>query len=173
MKSVLMCLLALLVAGCASLGGADLVPGASTAAQVEVSMGPPAEKISLQNGEMVWFYPQQPYGRVSYAVVLGSDGIVRSVEQRLTEKSMQRIVPDSSTMQEVRALLGPPTAVVRYPGRDGDSWEYNMLGGPINDWKILSVRFDQAGLVKDVSFVDDPDSPRLSRRRGFWLLFGF
>ena len=136
-------------------------------------MGPPAEKVSLSTGDTVWFYPNQPYGRVSYAVVLGADGIVRSVEQRLTEKSMQRIVPDSSTMQEVRALLGPPTAVVRYPNRNGDSWEYNMLGGPINDWKILSVRFDQAGLVRDVSYVDDPDSPRLRRRGGFRFSLGF
>ena len=135
-------------------------------------MGPPVEKVSLATGEVVWFYPRQPFGRLSYAVVLGADGIVRSVEQRLTEKNMQRIVPDSSTMQDVRALFGPPTAVVRYPNRDGDSWEYNMLGGPINDWKILSVRFDEAGLVKDVSYVDDPTSPRLRGRSGFRFFLG-
>lgn len=164
--------LAVLASGCASFHGPDIVPGVSTAAHVEAGMGPPAEKLALAGGTTVWFYPRQPFGRATYAVTLGPDGIVRSFEQRLTEQNISRIVVDKSSMQDVRALFGPPGAVVRYPNRDGDSWEYNMYGGAGDVyWKILSVRFGSDDLVKDVALVDDPGDPRVQGDgfRGFGL----
>ena len=173
-RSILaLALSAALVSGCATtLGGGEIVPGASTAAHVEAVMGQPMEKIALAGGETEWFYPRQPYGRTSYAVTLGPDNVVRSVEQRLNEKALARIVPDKSSMKDIRALLGPPYHVLRYPNRDGDSWEYNMYGGPGDVyWKILSVRFGADGLVKDVAMVDDPTDPRV--QGGSFRGFGF
>lgn len=169
--------LAVLASGCASFSGPDIVPGASTAAYVEASMGPPAERIALADGTAVWFYPRQPLGRTTYAVTLGPDNIVRSFEQRLTENNLARIVIDKSNMNDIRALFGPPNQVLRYPNRDGDSWEYNMYGGAGDVyWKILSVRFGADGLVKDVSLVDDPSDPRVQgdgfRGSGFGFGFG-
>ena len=43
------------------------------------------------------------------------------------------IAVNKSTVNDVRTQFGPPNRVVRYPGRDGDSWEYNLRGGPGND----------------------------------------
>ena len=52
--------LALIVAGCASFDGRGLMPGVSSAAEVESVMGVPAEKRQVANGETWYFYPRQP-----------------------------------------------------------------------------------------------------------------
>ena len=57
--------LAILLAGCASFDGRGLMPGQSTAADVESVMGAPAEKRQVANGETWYFYPRQPYGRMT------------------------------------------------------------------------------------------------------------
>jgi hypothetical protein len=166
---------ALVTGGCASFNGPDIIPGTTNASYVEANMGSPAEKVALADGSTVWFYPNQPYGRVTYAVTIGRDNIVRSYDQRLNEANLSRIVPDKSSMHDIRALFGPPYHVLRYPNRDGDSWEYNMYGGAGNVyWKILSIRFGADGLVKDVSMVDDPSDPRVQGfdRRGGGLGIG-
>jgi hypothetical protein len=168
-RSILaLALSAALVSGCASFNGPDIVPGATPAGYVEATLGSPAEKVALADGMTTWFYPNQPYGRVTYAVTIGPDNIVRSYEQRLTEANLSRIVIDKSTMHDIRALFGPPYHVLRYPNRDGDSWEYNMYGGAGNVyWKIMSIRFGADGLVKDVAVVDDPSDPRVQGFSGF------
>ena len=69
-----------------------------------------------------------------------------------------------TTSQDVRALMGPAHFVVRYRWRDGDSWEYRMNGGLVNstgsisEWMVLSVRFDSTGIVRDVTYIADPDT---------------
>jgi hypothetical protein len=160
---------ALLLAACAT-PGPDLFPGVSTGAEVQARMGPPAEAMTLASGDVQWFYPDQPFGRVSHAVLFGPDGRLKSVEQRLTEANLAKLVVGRTSMADVRALLGPPYRVVRYHARDGDSWEWNMGPGPIDFWKQLSVRFDSRGIVADVSYIDDP--ARNERRRGVFGIWG-
>ena len=60
--------LAVLLAGCASLDGSGLVPGTSTAADVQAQMGAPAERLPAPGGGSVWWYPHAPIGWYSYAV---------------------------------------------------------------------------------------------------------
>jgi hypothetical protein len=144
-----------MLAGCAttSYDGASLVPGSTPAAEVEATMGAPADKVSV-GADTLWWYPRHP-GRLSYAVRVGADNIVKSVEQRLTEENLKHIQIGKTTSQDMRALMGPPYRVVRYPRRDGDSWEYKMMPGSLDDWMVLSVRFDAAGVVKEVTYVAD------------------
>lgn len=154
-------LLALLIAsGCATFDGSHLVPGNSTAAEVQATMGNPAERTPA-GANVLWWYPRQ-LSRDNYAVIVGPDNIVKGVEQRLTEANLKNIVVGQTTPQDLRALLGPPHFVTRYRWRDGDSWEYLMNGGlgnstgSIDDWMILSVRFDGTGIVRDVTYIADP-----------------
>jgi len=154
-------LLALLILpGCASYGGAHLVAGNSTAAEVQATMGNPAEKVQIGN-DTLWWYVRE-LSRESYAVIVGPDNIVKGVEQRLTEGNLKNIAVGQTTPQDLRALMGPPHFVTRYRWRDGDSWEYLMNGGLANstgsfdDWMILSVRFDGTGIVRDVTYIADP-----------------
>jgi len=109
-----------LVAGCGTFGGANLVPGQSSAADVQVAMGTPAEKTTNAAGEAVWFYPSAPNGRTTRAVRMRPDGAVVAVEQRLTRQYWSQIVPDRTTTKEVRELLGPPAASDHAPPPTGD-----------------------------------------------------
>ena len=87
MRSLLVIAL-LMLAGCASYSGRGLVPGVSTAAEVDAVMGPAAERRAGPNGETVLWYPRLPYGRESYAARIGADGKLIAIEQRLTEDNL-------------------------------------------------------------------------------------
>jgi len=144
-----------LLAGCASYDGRGLVPGRSTAAEVQQLMGPPAEKIAADKGETVWFYPRNPAGRHTYAVSVAADGVVRGVDQRLTVDNMQKLIANTTSAKEVRALFGPPYRVTRMDRQDRDVWEYRMFN-PIQIPHNLFVQYSPDGIVREVLFLRDP-----------------
>ena len=89
----------------ASCSGAPLVPGQSTVADIEAKH--PAEK-RVVGGETVYYFPELPWGYVSYAARVGADGKLIAVEQRLTEENIGKVVRGKTTGSEVRDLLGFP-----------------------------------------------------------------
>jgi outer membrane protein assembly factor BamE (lipoprotein component of BamABCDE complex) len=141
-------------AGCVSWSGANLVPGRSTTADVETSMGRPAERIARPGGESVWYYPRGPQGRQTYAVRVGADGVVREVSQVLTIENLAKLQPGHSTPEDVRAILGPPVATSRNPRLEREIWEYYMFEDQRPS--IVYVQFDPAKRVREVLRVDDP-----------------
>jgi hypothetical protein len=74
MKAILVAVVAIVLAGCASYSGRGLAPGQSSAAEVEAVMGQPAERSRSANGEAVLWFPRFPFGRESYAARIGPDG---------------------------------------------------------------------------------------------------
>jgi hypothetical protein len=146
--------IAVLLAGCASYDGRSLVPGQSRAADVEATMGMPAEKIVLAGGESVWFYPRQPQGRHMFAVRLGPDGVVRAVEQRLTGENMQKLAPGTMLAKDVRELLGPPWRVSRLPRQKREAWEYAVYDARGFEF-YLYVQFSGDGVVREVLLLRD------------------
>ena len=148
---------ALLLAGCSTFDGSHLVSGTSTAAQVEATMGAPAEKLAGTGGDTLWFYPGGRLLRETYAVRIDASGVVRSVEQRLTEENIRKIVPGTTTIQEVRALMGPPYHVAYYPLKQLNSWTYPMVPGSILDWMVLWVEHDESGIVRSAVYTIDPE----------------
>lgn len=143
-----------LVSGCASFNGYGLKPGSSTAAEVEALMGAPAEKIATADGDSVWYYPRQPTGLQTFAVRIGPDGVMRGIEQRLTEQNLKRLVPGVTTMKEARELLGPPWRSARNFLDDRDCWDYRMYNAVQAEFK-LSVQFSDDGLVREVVFLEE------------------
>ena len=137
-------------AGCAS-DGSTLVAGKSTAAEVEATMGAPAEKIQ-DGADSVWFYPRQPYGRQTYAVRLGGDGLVRAVEQRISQSYISRIKA-GMTAAEVRRELGPPARITRLGRLDRDIWDYYARD---LEAMRLWVQFKD-GTVREVLYMADPE----------------
>ncbi|MBM3346995.1 MAG: hypothetical protein FJY55_10960 [Betaproteobacteria bacterium] len=150
---------AALAAGCASYSGSNLVAGRSTAAEVESSMGAPAEKVTEANGDAIWFYPRGPAGRRTYAVRTGQDGIVRGVEQRLTADNIAKLVVDRTTAQETRALFGPPTSIRYYSRVQRHMWEYNMTDGDnqfsTTSFKLLALEFSGDNVLRKITYQDD------------------
>jgi hypothetical protein len=136
---------ALLVGGCVSYSESNLTPGRSTAADVEATLGKPAETLALAGGSRVAYYPR---GRHTFAVTLGADNVVRSVDQRLAEEYFRRIAPGSTTMKEVRELLGPPDLSARYERLKRTVWEYRIA----QDYqrRRFVVDFSDEGIVREV-----------------------
>jgi hypothetical protein len=155
---------ALALAACASFEGRGLVPGRSSAAEVEALMGPPAERRQAANGETWMYYPRQPFGRSMYVARVGGDGKLVAIEQRLTDENVARLVPGTTRAADVRALLGPPYGVTRFPRLEREVWQYHMrrYGNPGMPF-ALYVQLSPDGVVREVLYQDEPED---------WLLRG-
>jgi hypothetical protein len=140
------------VSACASYSGRNLVPGKSTAAEVEATMGKPAELVSLVGGDVLWQYPRGPAGRQTYAVRLGPDNVVREVSQVLTMQNLAQLVPGESTPEDAKRVLGPPFRIVPMTRLRRDVWEYYMYDDtrPI----IVYLQFDPDRRLREVLRVD-------------------
>ncbi len=146
---------AALGAGCAWYDGRNLRPGASSAAEIEATMGRPAEKLPGPAGESVWYYPRGPLGWHTYAVRVGPDGVLRGIEQRLTVENVKLIQPDKTTAREVKELLGPPISVSRLPLKPREVWEYQFLEVEFK-WNLW-VQFSPDGVVREVLQMRHPE----------------
>src|SRR5690242_12844204 len=116
----------LFLAACASNDGRGLVPGQSSDQDVQRIMGKPAETQQLANGEIVYWYPQLPWGHVSYAARVGPDGRLLAFDQRLTEDNISKIVRGQTTAKQVHDLLGPAWRPEHYERMQRDIWTYPM-----------------------------------------------
>ncbi len=154
MKTFGLALLALL-AGCASYSGSGLVAGSATGADVERTMGQPAARVAKADGSSVLYYPRGPAGRETFAAVLGPDGKLRAIEQLLTDANIAKIALGTTTKDQVRELIGPPSAVTRMPRLPRDVWEYKI--GENADPYVLWAQFSDDGIVREVFRAKDPE----------------
>lgn len=151
---LLLAALSLVLAGCASFGGRGLTPGQSTAKDVEVLMGAPAERATAADGDTLWYYPRQPMGRETYVARLAPNGVLRSVEQVLTEENLKRISAGTTTARQLRELLGPPWQVSHNARMEREVWQYNMINATLWDY-FLYVQLSRDGIVREVLLMKD------------------
>ena len=137
------------LAGCASYDGRGLAPGRSRAEDVQALMGTPTERIPVSGGDPLWFYSRNPGGFHSYAVRVGADGRVRSIEQRLTVENVNKLRAGRTSSGEARELLGPPWRVAANARLGGETWDYRMYDAAQRDHN-LSVVFGADGIVRQV-----------------------
>lgn len=149
---------AALLSGCAQFYPVGIVPGTSTASDVQARMGEPAERASQANGDSFWYYAGGRIARQTYAVHIGANGVVQAVDQRLTEENVNRIIAEKTTMKEVRELMGPPNYVTYFDLSKYTSWEFPMIPGSPSDWRILWVNFSEDGVVRQVLYMRDPEA---------------
>lgn len=141
------------LAGCASYDGSSLVPGKSTTAEIQATMGTPSER-QANGSDTVWWYSRGPMGFHTYAVLVGSDGVLKSIDQRLTVQNVQKVTPNSWTKQEVHDLFGPPFVVSTLPLKEREVWEYQVLDVTFK-WKLW-VQFSNDGVVREVLQMRHP-----------------
>ena len=156
MKQIIALALAALVVGCAS-EGRGLVPGQSTAADVEARMGPAAEKRPAPGGETVYYYPRLPWGYATYAARIAPDGRLVAIEQRLTEENTELLKVGATRAEQVRDLLGPPFEPMHQRLSGKNLWTYPMRipGYPTPRWFLVQLSPD--GVVSETYFIDDPN----------------
>jgi hypothetical protein len=152
------------LAGCASFDGRGLVPGQSSAADVERVMGAPAEKRQV-GGETWYYYPRQPFGSKTFVARVAGEGRLVALEQRLTDGNVAKIVPNTTRANEVRDLLGPPWLATHYARLDRNVWtwymrQYGDPGMPVS----LNVQMSPDGVVREVYLLKEGGS--LSGGRG-------
>lgn len=129
----------------------ELKPGISTAAEVRSRMGKPGMEYRNPDGSVTWEYTRQPQGIDCYMITIGSDQILRSVDQVLTEANMARIVAGMDR-DEVRRLLGAPGLKTTYPGSQEEVWDWRVAGTIQTEEAHFHAHFDPAtGLVKRTS----------------------
>jgi SmpA/OmlA family protein len=156
MKAIIVAVVAIVLAGCASYSGRGLTPGQSSAAEVEAVMGPPAERSRSANGETVLWFPRFPFGRESHAARIGPDGRLIAIEQRLAPENVARLQPGRTTAKEVRDLLGPPWRADPFPRMQREIWTYPMMATDPTP-KHLYVQFSGDGVLRELYLLDDPD----------------
>lgn len=160
MKRYLAALVLLLVlAGCAGFDGRGLVPGQSTAAEVEALMGPVADRRPGPDGSTVLWFSRQPQGRANFAATIGKDGKLLTLEQRLTEDNLRFLQNGKTTDEEVRDLFGPPARINQFPRMQREIWTYNFP--MMQEWKVLFVQFSPDRILREWYYMDDPEVPRL------------
>jgi hypothetical protein len=147
------------LAACASFDGRGLVPGTSTEQEVTALMGAPADRIKLPGGDTKLYFPRQPEGRMSYAARIGPDGVLRSVDQLLTEQNIANLVRGTTTRAQAREILGPPWHTSRLERQQREVWEYKMYN-QVQDKFFLYVQLSDDGIVQEVlmikDYVDEP-----------------
>ena len=146
-------LAAALLSACASYSGSSLVAGQSTAAEVEALMGKPAQRVEKASGGSVLYYPRGPAGRETFAVLIGADGKVQTVEQRLTDANIAKLVLGTTTANEVRELFGPPSREFSFSLVQRDVWEYAV--DPAATPFLLLVQFSKDGIVREAFKIKD------------------
>jgi len=151
------------LASCASFNPYTLVPGQATQQDVEARMGRPAEIQPGPNGQTICWYPQLPWGHVTYAARMGADGRLIAIEQRLTEANIRKIVPGQTTAHEVHDLLGPSYMPTRYERMQRDIWTYPMRvpGHNLPKWFLVQLSYD--GVVRETYLMDDPQFVPMDR----------
>ena len=159
--------LLLLLAGCASFEGRGLVPGQSTAAEVEAVMGAPADKRPGAGGETVYYFPRLPWGYVTYAARIAPDGKLVALEQRLTRENIEKLKPGVTRGEEVLDLLGPPYEPMKQARTGSVIWTYPMRVGdsPTPKWFLATVSSD--GVLREAYLIDDPNYVRGGTLRPF------
>lgn len=155
MRTLLALWVVVLAAGCASFDGRGLVPGVATAAQVEAQMGRPAERLVKPDGSTVLYFTRYPGGRHNFAVTLGPDGLMRGIEQTLTQANIDKLMAGTMTAKQVSELFGPPDPYTRtyLPLKERDVWEYRWYDA--GDKRILWVQFSKDGILREVINTHD------------------
>ena len=148
--------LAAILSACASFDGRGLMPGQSTAQEVEALMGPSHAVRQQPNGERWVYYSREPFGRAIYLARIGPGGVLVAIEQTLTDLNIDRIEKGKWTREEVANLLGPPSRVTKFPRNGRESWEYfyrpnGVTGSPM----VLYVTFAPEGTVYEIDRLDE------------------
>ena len=156
-------LVVLLLSGCASYSGSGLQPGKATEAEVRKVMGEPTTVRKSPDGGQTLWYSKLPAGRESYAARLDPQGRLVSIEQRITNDHIAKLVPGVSNAENVLDTLGPPYRVFELARIERKAWEYQKHGTVYPE--TVYVQLSPDNVVREVVQVDE------SGRSG--LFFGF
>jgi hypothetical protein len=147
MRTYVLLLVAVLLAGCAHPWNAVNLPPGTPREQVIAQAGPPQRVVPLSNGGQRLQYTLQPLGRHAFMVDLDPAGRLVQARQVLTEANFHRIQVDRWTSDDVQREFGPPAQIDAVYSWPGPVWTYRWrdLG---NADMFYWVYFDRQGVVR-------------------------
>lgn len=118
-------LLAILLSGCAALGGPTFTPGVTTQAEVLAYKGAPGYVSEEPNGERRLFWPTGPYGTSTIMARIDKNQRLVGYEEVLDMEHFAGIQAGMS-MDQVLHLIGPsyPSWTTYFKARDELVWEW-------------------------------------------------
>lgn len=141
-RCVMASAMALILAGCSSYAGRDLVTGTSTEAEVVAQMGIPAASWKATDGSLQLAYPRGPEGPHTFMAFFAPDGRLLRIENVLNERYFAKIAPGLS-QEDVLRLIGPPQPqwTAFFGARNELVWEWRYCdnGGQL---ALFDVLFD-------------------------------
>lgn len=131
--------------GCDYFNLQELKPGVTTALEVRDRMGPPEMEWPNDDGSVTWEYSRQPEGRQCYMITIGTDNILRSVDEVLNEAGFAR-VKRGMTGDEVRRVLGKPASRQFFNLSQEHVWSWRIAGdGTLSDPQFFTAHFSTEG----------------------------
>jgi len=157
---ILVPLLAVALAACASYSGYGLQPGSATEADVVKAMGKPALEFSTDGGGRDLIFPRGPLGTQTFIAHLDSRGTLQGIDPVLNEDHFYRIKA-GMTRDEVLRMIGPPSETMNFGPRTGNvAYTYRFMDG----WGYLSdfsVTFGPDWIVRSkIAIRIDPGDTR-------------
>ena len=151
MKRLLSMLCALLAAiglpACDHVNVRELQPGVSTSMEVRDRFGPPQHEWPNDDGSVTWEYSRQPEGAECYMITIGTDNILRTLDQVINEQSFAR-VERGMTGKEVSRLLGKPASSQYFDLKKETVWDWLIeRGTTLQDPTYFTVSFNTEGRV--------------------------
>ena len=123
----------------------QIKPGVTTAHEVRELLGPPGIEWRNEDGSRTLEYSRQPEGVHCYMITIGSDDVVHSVEQVITEANLARVQP-GWTQEQVRRLLGMRRSVEYFELKNEEVWDWKIPGDHVEE-ELFNVHFDPQGIV--------------------------
>lgn len=132
----------------------ELEPGVSTAADVRQRFGPPQMEWHNDDGSVTWEYSRQPMGTECFMMTIGTDDVLRKIEQVLNENNFARI-QRGMTGDEVRRILGAPGTRERFDLAKETVWGWRVGKEASGDPVFFLVHFnDDARVSRTSRFVE-------------------
>ncbi len=152
-------LAALAASACAFHG---IGPG-TTAAEVHIRMGSPAEQWRNEDGGSTIVYPRGPEGSETLMIDIGPDGKVGAIRQVLGEPYFAKIAAGMDK-REVRRILGPPARTTWFELKREEVWDWLYSAYPGDAGMYFHVHFGADGKVTATSRTPRLRNHRLMKR---------
>lgn len=137
----------ILLQACDQLALRELEPGASTVTEVRDWFGAPEQEWRNDDGSTVLEYSRQPAGTECFMITIGPDGILRSIDQVLTDANFARI-RNGMSGEEVRRILGRPASRKTFDLKPETVWEWHIgQDNPLSEPAFFTVSLDATGRV--------------------------
>jgi hypothetical protein len=158
--NLLILTVALVIAGCAGMGGPPLVAGDPEAA-VRAKMGQPTA-VYRDGNEHLLEYAGGPFGQRTVMARIGPDGRLKSIEQVLTGQKFATLKIGTATRDDVLRTLGRPAerSYLALPKLEVWSYRYKESGV----WNsMMHVHFDRSGVLRMMQNGPDEEMEREHR----------